>query len=153
LTRKFGNKKERNRKEVRQVIVSKERAELKSPGDVADHLRKILKKEDSLSREREHFWVITLSTNKKVKYVELVSLGTLDSSIVHPREVFRRAIKFGASSIILGHNHPSGSSRPSGEDLALTRQLKEVGSIVGIEVLDHIIIGDAALSFKEEGLM
>lgn len=135
------------------MIVSKEKAELKSPSDVAEHLRKILNKEDSLSREREHFWVITLSTSNKVKFVELVSLGTLNSSLVHPREVFRRAIKFGACSIIIGHNHPSGCCKPSGEDLALTKQLKEVGSVVGIEVLDHIIIGDTALSFKEEGLI
>ncbi len=135
------------------MIVSKEKAELKSPSDVAEHLRKILRKEDILSREREHFWVITLSTSNKVKFVELVSLGTLNTSLVHPREVFRRAIKFGACSIIVGHNHPSGSCKPSGEDLALTKQLKEVGSIVGIEVLDHIILGDTAFSFKEEGLI
>jgi DNA repair protein RadC len=116
-------------------------------------LRKILNKEDSLSQEREHFWVITLSANNKVKFVELVSLGTLNSSIAHPREVFRRAIMYGACSIIIGHNHPSGSCKPSAEDVALTKQLKEVGGIVGIEVLDHIIIGDTALSFKEEGLI
>lgn len=135
------------------MIVSREKAELKGPADVADHLRKILYKEDSLSREREHFWVITLSTNNKVKFVELVSLGTLNSSFAHPREVFRRAIKYGACSIIVGHNHPSGSCRPSAEDVALTKKLQEVGSIVGIEVLDHIIIGLTAFSFKEDGLI
>jgi DNA repair protein RadC len=135
------------------VIVSKEKAELKGPADVAEHLRKILNKEDRLSREREHFWVITLSTSNKVKFVELVSLGTLNSSLAHPREVFRRAIIVGACAIIVGHNHPSGNCKPSTEDVALTRQLKEVGGIVGIEVLDHIILGDTALSFKEEGLM
>ncbi len=135
------------------MIVSRERAELSSPTDVGEHLRKILNQEDSLSREREHFWVITLSTSNKVKFVELVSLGTLNSSLVHPREVFRRAIKFGACSIIVGHNHPSGNCKPSSEDLELTKKLKEVGHIVGIEVLDHVIIGNRTLSFKEEGLI
>ena len=135
------------------MIVSREKAELKSPADVAEHLRKILKKEDILSRDREHFWVITLTTGNKVKFVELVSLGTLNCSLVHPREVFRRAITFGACSIIVGHNHPSGSCKPSGEDVALTKQLKEAGSIVGIEVLDHVVIGDKTFSFKEEGLI
>jgi len=135
------------------MIVSREKAELKSPADAAEHLQKILRKEDSLSREREHFWVIALSTNNKVKFVELVSLGTLNSSLIHPREVFRRAIKFGVSSIIVGHNHPSGNCKPSEEDLALTDQLKAAGSIVGIEVLDHVVIGDKTFSFKEEGLI
>ncbi len=135
------------------MIVSREKVELSSSKAVAAHLRTILGKEDSLSREREHFWVITLGTGNKVKYVELVSLGTLNASLVHPREVFRRAIKHGACSIIVGHNHPSGSSKPSQEDVNLTHKLEEAGEIIGIKVLDHIIIGGATFSFKEEGLI
>ncbi len=135
------------------MIVSREKAELKCPADAARHLQKILKKEDILSREREHFWVIMLSTKNRVRFVELVSLGTLDCSLVHPREVFRRAIKVGASSIIVGHNHPSGSCKPSDEDVALTRLLTEAGNILGIQVLDHVVIGDKTFSFKEEGLI
>ena len=95
------------------MIVSRERAELSSPTDVGEHLRKILNKEDSLSREREHFWVITLNAKNRVKFVELVSIGTINYAVVHPREVFRRAIKNGATSLIVGHNHPSGDCKPS----------------------------------------
>jgi DNA repair protein RadC len=135
------------------MIVSREKTELKQPADVALHLRKILNKEDRLSREREHFWVIALNTVNKVKFVELVSLGTLNSSQVHPREVFRRAIIFGAFSIIIGHNHPSGNCQPSAEDVNLTKQLKEAGRIVGIQVLDHVIIGEENFSFKEKGFL
>lgn len=135
------------------MIVSKERAALNSPTAVGEHLRKILKKEDSLSQEREHFWVIALNSQNKVKFVELISLGSLDTSIVHPREVFRRVIKGGAHSIVLGHNHPSGVNRPSSADVSLTNKLKEVGQIVGIEVVDHVIIGHTTFSFKEEGLI
>ena len=135
------------------MIVSREKVELSSSGAVAEHLRKILKRGDSLAREREHFWVITLTTNNRVKFVELVSLGTLNASLVHPREVFRRAIKHGACSIVVGHNHPSGNCKPSQEDIRLTRQLKESGAIIGIEVLDHVIIGDRTFSFREEGLI
>ncbi|MFA6348657.1 MAG: JAB domain-containing protein [Candidatus Paceibacterota bacterium] len=135
------------------MIVSREKVELSSSGAVAEHLRKILKKGDCLAREREHFWVITLSTNNRVKFVELVSLGTLNASLVHPREVFRRAIKRGACSIVVGHNHPSGNCKPSQEDIRLTKQLKDAGAIIGIDVLDHVIIGDRTFSFREEGLI
>jgi len=135
------------------MIVSREKADLKGPTEVAGHLRKILNQEDRLSQEREHFWVVALSATNTVKFVELVSLGTLNSSLVHPREVFRRAIQCGAYSIILGHNHPSGNSKPSGEDIALTRELEDAGRILGIKVLDHVIIGDQAFSFKEEGIL
>jgi len=135
------------------MIVSREKVELSNPTAVGGHLRQILNKEDGLSREREHFWVITLSTSNKVKFVELVSLGTLNASLVHPREVFRRAIKGGACSIIVGHNHPSGNCTPSQEDIKLTNQLKEAGDIIGISVLDHVVIGDRTFSFKEEGLI
>jgi DNA repair protein RadC len=135
------------------MIVSRERAELNSPTDVGEHLRKILNKEDELSREREHFWVIILNTKNRVKLVELVSIGTINYAVVHPREVFRRAILNGATSLIVGHNHPSGDCKPSSDDIALIKKLRETGSIIGIEVLDHVIIGDRTLSFKEEGLL
>jgi len=135
------------------MIVSRERAELSSSTAVGEHLKKILNKEDSISREREHFWVITLTAKNRVKFVELVSIGTINYAVVHPREVFRRAIKNGATSIIVGHNHPSMDCKPSSDDITLTKKLKEAGGIIGIEVLDHVIIGDKTLSFKEEGLL
>ena len=135
------------------MIVSREKAELSSPAAVTDLLKKILRKEDCLSKDKEHFWVIIVDTRNKVRFVELVSLGTMNSSLVHPREIFRRAIKRGASSIILGHNHPSGNPEPSEEDLRITKRIVEAGKIIGIEVLDHVVIGAAGYSFKEKGLI
>jgi DNA repair protein RadC len=83
-----------------------------------------------------------------------ISIGDLSSSIVHPREVFREAIRNSASSLILAHNHPSGDPTPSPEDIAITRRLCEAGDVIGIEVLDHVIIGDSRwTSLKEKGVM
>jgi len=135
------------------MIVSRERTAIIGPADVGKHLRKLLNKEDSIGKDQEHFWVIILNTRNRIKFVELVSLGTLHATLVHPREVFRRAIRAGASSLILAHNHPSGDTKPSDDDITLTRRLSEVGRLIGIEVLDHIIIGNTTLSFKEKGLL
>lgn len=135
------------------MIISRERAELSTPHAVAGLLKKILRKEDCLSRDKEHFWVITVNTRNRVRFVELVSLGTMNASLVHPREIFRRAIIRGASSIILGHNHPSGNTEPSEEDLRITRRIVDAGKVIGIEVLDHVIIGLTDYSFKEKGLI
>jgi DNA repair protein RadC len=136
------------------MIVSRERAAITGPADLGKHLRKLLDKEDLVSSEKEHFWIIILNTRNRIKFVELVSLGTLHATLVHPREVFRRAIRAGASSLILAHNHPSGDCSPSDDDTTLTRRLTEAGRIIGIEVIDHIIIGgNTTLSFKEKGLL
>ena len=121
------------------MIVSREKAELSSPAAAAGLLKRLLRKEDCLSKDQEHFWVITLNTRNRVRFVELISLGTLNASVVTPREIFRRAIIRGASSIILGHNHPSGNTEPSQEDLQITKKIVEAGRIVGIEVVDHVI--------------
>lgn len=84
----------------------------------------------------------------------VVSIGSLSASIVHPREVFKEAIKVNAASIIVAHNHPSGDPSPSGEDVAVTKRLVKAGKIMDINVLDHIIIGDSKyLSMKEKGHM
>jgi DNA repair protein RadC len=83
-----------------------------------------------------------------------VSIGGLHSSIVHPREVFKTAVKRSAASIILAHNHPSGDPTPSQEDISITRRLIEAAKIIGIELLDHVIIGDSTYcSLKEKGLI
>ncbi len=91
--------------------------------------------------KREEFHVVTLDTKNQFINSHCVSAGTLDASLVHPREVFRPAIKDVASSIILAHNHPSGDPKPSKEDFEITERLKEVGKLIGIEVLDHIVMG------------
>lgn len=135
------------------MILSKEKAELSNPQAVSKHIRKILRKLDRLDRNKEHFFLISLNTKNKVKFVELVSIGTVNTSLVHSREVFRRSIIRGASSIIICHNHPSGNSEPSEEDIGITRRLVEAGKIVGIEVLDHVIIGSKSFSMKERGII
>ena len=95
-----------------------------------------------------------LDTKNNVRKVSEISVGSLNSSIVHPREVFKEAVINSCSSIILAHNHPSGECEPSHEDIVLTNRLGECGKIMGIRVLDHIIIGDGIyFSFKEEGLI
>jgi DNA repair protein RadC len=96
-------------------------------------------------KKKEHFLTISVNTRNKVNRlldVEMVSMGSLDSSIVHPREAFREAISAHASSVIFAHNHPSGNPEPSEDNIKLTKRLIEVGEIVGIEVLDHIIVTD-----------
>ncbi|WP_029421719.1 JAB domain-containing protein [Alicyclobacillus macrosporangiidus] len=105
--------------------------------------------------DREMFVVMVLSTKHNVNAIHTVSLGILDASIVHPREVFKPAILSNASSVIVGHNHPSGDPEPSPEDEAVTRRLVEAGKILGIDVLDHIVIGDEGrfVSLKARGLL
>jgi DNA repair protein RadC len=94
------------------------------------------------SRPVEQFGVVLLDTKHRVLRTSLLSVGTLDASIVHPREVFREAASGGAAAIIVFHNHPSGDPRPSPEDVALTRRLIRAGEMMGIDVLDHVIIAE-----------
>jgi DNA repair protein RadC len=103
----------------------------------------------SLAQESVH--VLTLNMKLKLINRHMVSLGTLNSSLLHPREVFRPAIKDAAASIILVHNHPSGDSTPSAEDIQLTRRFILAGDLIGIELLDHIIIGDDFHSIRRSG--
>ena len=106
------------------------------------------------SQAEEVFAIVTLDTKNNVTGAFEVSRGALSGSIVHPREVFKRAILQNASSIALMHNHPSGDPKPSSEDLQMTNRLEEAGKILGIRILDHIIFGDDYFfSFKEEGLI
>ncbi|KXG77066.1 RadC family protein [Thermotalea metallivorans] len=118
---------------------------VKSPRDVANIFM-----EEMRYYKKEHFVTILLNTKNEIISSENVSVGSLNASLVHPREVFVNAIKKSAASMILLHNHPSGNPQPSKEDIAITERLVEAGKIIGIEVLDHIIIGDGIYtSFKE----
>ena len=104
--------------------------------------------------DREHFCVVLLSANNAVIGIETISIGTLTNTQVHPREVFKQAIRQSASGVILAHNHPSGDSVPSDEDLYLTERLVETGQIIGIHVIDHIIVGeDSYYSFRDNNLL
>jgi DNA repair protein RadC len=104
--------------------------------------------------DREHFIVLLLDTKNKVTGINTVSIGSLNSSIVHPREVFKPAIIANAAGIILAHNHPSGDPTPSREDIEVTRQLIEAGKLLQIPVLDHVVLGDDChCSLKQRALM
>ncbi len=121
---------------------------IKSPEDVVKAVKNKLK-----GKKREHFLALSLDTRNHLINVHTISIGSLDSSVVHPREVFKEAISSSAASVIFVHNHPSGDPTPSVDDIKLTRRLFEVGEITGIEVLDHIVICDKAyLSMKSKGL-
>jgi DNA repair protein RadC len=91
------------------------------------------------NQDREHFIVIGLDTKNKPLYREIVSIGTLNSTIIHPREVFKKAILMSSCSIIIAHNHPSQDLEPSQEDILVTKQLKQASEILGIKLLDHLI--------------
>jgi DNA repair protein RadC len=122
---------------------------IRSPRDVAD-----LMTEDLRYLQKEHFVCLFLNTKNQVLAKETMSIGSLNASIVHPREVFRAAIKRSSASIICVHNHPSGNPTPSLDDIDITQRLIEAGAIIGIDVLDHIIIGDKAyVSLKEQGYL
>src|SRR5690625_4096005 len=126
---------------------SAEQITIRSPKNGADYVM-----EDMRTLKQEHFVVIFLNTKNEIIHRETIFKGSLNSSIVHPREVFREAVKRSAASIICFHNHPSGDPTPSQEDIHVTRRLADSGKMMGIEVLDHIIIGDRKFtSLKEKG--
>lgn len=110
--------------------------------------------EDMMNLDREHFRVMLLDSKNAVISVETVSIGTVNASIVHPREVLKPALEKSATSIILIHNHPTGSVSPSREDILITRRFEKCGRILGIDVVDHIIVGDNNyVSMKEGGYL
>ena len=118
--------------------------------EVAQVFLDLLALEDKIDQDKEHFYVMHLDVKNRVKIVELVSLGTLTASLVHPRETFRRAVMQGSASIIVAHNHPSGEVEPSDEDTKVTKLLFDAGGILGITLNDHIIFTNEKLfSFRE----
>ena len=136
-------------KRVSASLINNNRVTIKSPVEVSTLLM-----EEMRHLKKEVFKIILLNTkNHIIKYMN-VSVGSLNSSIVHPREVFSEAVKVGCSGMLLVHNHPSGDPEPSREDIETTQRLVNAGNILGIKVLDHVVIGDGRyISFKEQGLM
>ncbi len=124
------------------------RAVISSPADVESLLRGRI-----ANLDRENFVAVLLNTKNEVVEYPTISVGTLSSSLVHPREVFKPAIRASAAGIVLAHNHPSGKVEPSREDREVTRRLVEASEIIGIEVLDHVILGDGYFSMKEHGML
>lgn len=126
-----------------------ERYVIRSPEDGADYIM-----EEMRHLNQEHFVALFLNTKNQIIHRQTIFIGSLNASIVHPREVFREAVKRSAASIIVAHNHPSGDPTPSQEDIHVTKRLAESGKMIGIELLDHLVIGDRKfVSLKEKGYL
>jgi DNA repair protein RadC len=123
--------------------------DIKNPQGVVKAIRSSIK-----DKAKEHFKLLLLDNRNKIIGISTISIGTLNASLVHPREIFKEAIIHNSASVVLAHNHPSGDPEPSEEDMKITERLVESGKILGIEVIDHIIIGKTSFaSFKERGLL
>lgn len=124
-----------------------EKYTIRSPQDAAAYLMP-----DMTSLTQEHFVVLFLNVKNQIIHRQTIFIGSLNASIVHPREIFREAVKRSAASIICAHNHPSGVPTPSPEDIEVTKRIQEAGYIIGIDLVDHVIIGDHQfISLKEKG--
>jgi DNA repair protein RadC len=132
-----------------EMFVDEPKRKIRSPADVYSLLYPKMREQ-----KREKLTALYLNTKNHVLREEVVSIGSLNANIVHPREVFKSALLESSASVILSHNHPSGDPTPSREDIAVTEKLIEGGKLLGIDVLDHVIIGDGRyVSLKDEGLV
>ena len=129
----------------RHNLARKSGTPIKSAKDVFEYAVQRLPNSD-----KEQFMILYMDSKNRIIKDEIISIGILNASIVHPREIFKSAIKESANAIILTHNHPSGDPTPSEEDEMITEMIFQTGEIIGINVLDHVIIGDTHYSFKEE---
>lgn len=135
---------------VREASIMYQNRTINSPNDALELIKPFLQDED-----RETFLVVCLDTKNQPTALNIVSIGTLNSSLVHPREVYKIALLANSNGIIIAHNHPSGDPTPSQEDIEVTRRLIEAGGILGITVMDHVIVGSdhRFVSLKERGLL
>ncbi|MFW6014682.1 MAG: RadC family protein [Candidatus Nanoarchaeia archaeon] len=123
----------------------KQKKRIKKPQDVYEHM-----KENVKNLKQEHFFVLSLDTKNKILAEKIIAIGTLNAALLHPREIFKEAIKNSANSIIIVHNHPTGDPEPSNEDIKITEDIMKAAELIGINVLDHIILGDSSYwSYKE----
>lgn len=132
----------------RRLLQNKQSALILSPQDIFSELK------DIRNHKKEHFIVFYLDSRSQEIKREIISVGTLNANLVHPREVFESAIKNSAAQIIVAHNHPSGDIEPSEEDLIITKRLVKAGKILGIDIIDHIIVAkNGYISMKEKGIV
>ena len=134
---------------VRDGSITTDRKTIKTPDDAYQILKSYF-----CNLPNEHFVALLLDTKNHVRVFSPVSIGSLNASIVHPRELFQRAILGNCASVLLAHNHPSGDPTPSPEDVELSRKLCEAGKLLDIIVIDHLVIGDSCyVSLKEKGIL
>ncbi len=135
-------------------LTEEEKIKILNSDDIYGIMQKILLREHKIDQNREHFWVIGLENNNRILFIELISLGTVNKTLVEPMEVFSLALQKRAVKIVLCHNHPSGELNPSDSDKDITDRLIQVGIIVNLKVIDHLIISDKSyLSFVNTGLL
>jgi DNA repair protein RadC len=135
-------------------LTDKHKIKVSASDDIYEVMRHILLRDNKVDREKEHFWLICLANNNLISNIELVSLGSVDATVVKPMNVFRVAVMKGAVKVILCHNHPGGNLTPSDADKDLTDRLMQVGRILNIEVIDHLIITTKTyMSFADTELL
>ena len=135
-------------------LTEEQKIKIMNSDDVFQVMKKVLLRENKVDRDKEHFWVICLAPNYKIVNIELVSLGGLDAAVIKPMQVFRVGIMKGAVRMVLVHNHPSENLTPSDGDKDITDRLIQVGKIVGVEVVEHLIISlEGYFSFERTGLL
>ena len=133
------------------ILLENTRLIVTTPQVVWRALRRWFRRIDRLQRNQEHGFVLILDARNRVTVVDVIGLGTLNSVMIHPREVYRRAITHSAASIVVAHNHPSGDCTPSDADVLATQRLVQAGHVVGIELVDHIIFSWRGFySFREQ---
>ncbi|UOX34057.1 DNA repair protein [Flavobacterium sediminilitoris] len=136
------------------TLTDEQRIKILNSDDIYGIMQQVLLRENKIDQDKEHFWVVGLANNNRVLFIELVSLGTVNQTLVEPMEVYSLALQKRAVKIILCHNHPSGELKPSETDKDVTDRLIQVGIIVDVLVIDHLIISTKSyLSFKDIGLL
>ena len=154
ITHQFAADSETEARDKAQEYVSNHLTVRALPEHVVTPMQVVEKCRQFRKKKKEYFCVFFLDTQNHILGKEIVSVGTLNSSLIHPRECFRAAILKSCCSVIVAHNHPSGSTEPSAEDLHVTKRLSDAGRVLGIEVLDHVIVTVSAhFSFREHGLI
>jgi DNA repair protein RadC len=134
-------------------LTDKDKIRINDADDLYGIMQRILLRENKIDREKEHFWIVGMNQASVILYIELVSMGSVKSTLVEPMNVFRVAILKGASRVIGIHNHPAGTMKPSDADKDITDRLIQVGKIINIKVEDHLIISPTTyMSFLNVGL-
>jgi DNA repair protein RadC len=135
-------------------LTDEQKIKLLNSDDVYSVMQEILLREEKIDQEKEHFWMIGMAVNHRILYIELVSLGSVKATQVEPMNVYRVAVLKGAINVIMIHNHPSGELKPSDADKDITDRLIQVGKILGMTVIDHLIITNHSyMSFADYGLL
>ncbi|MBN1182762.1 MAG: JAB domain-containing protein [Bacteroidales bacterium] len=135
-------------------LSEEQRVKLMNSDDVYSVMQNILLREEKIDQDKEHFWMIGMAGNNRILYIELVSLGSVNATTVEPMNVFRVAVMKNATKVIMVHNHPTGELKPSKKDKDITDRLMQVGRILNIQVIDHLVISTRSyMSFADTGLL